>query len=56
MVTLATAAPAKFPEAVESATGVSPALPERMAGLLDRPERFTEVGLDLDEVRAAVEA
>jgi threonine synthase len=56
MVTLATAAPAKFPEAVEAATGVSPALPERMAGLLDRPERFTEVGVDLDEVRAAVEA
>jgi threonine synthase len=55
-VTLATAAPAKFPEAVEAATGVRPALPDRMAGLLDLPERFTEVGVDLDEVRAAVEA
>ena len=56
MVTLATAAPAKFPEAVEAATGVRPALPQRLAGLLELPERFTEVGVDLDEVRAAIEA
>jgi threonine synthase len=39
LVTLATAHPAKFPDAVEAATGVRPALPPRMADLMDRPER-----------------
>ncbi len=38
-VVLATAHPAKFPDAVEQATGIRPALPERMADLFDRPER-----------------
>jgi len=37
-VALATAHPAKFPEAVERATGVRPALPDRLADLLDREE------------------
>jgi threonine synthase len=40
MVTLATAHPAKFPDAVEAATGVRPAFP-RMADLYERPERVT---------------
>jgi threonine synthase len=40
MVALATAHPAKFPEAVERATGIRPRLPMRMADLLDRPERI----------------
>jgi len=47
MVTLATAHPAKFPDAVERATGHRPALPERMADLFDRPERVTPVANDL---------
>jgi len=47
MVTLATAHPAKFPDAVEAATGLRPPLPERMADLFDRPERMTEVPNDL---------
>ncbi|MCD1620708.1 threonine synthase [Salipiger manganoxidans] len=47
MVTLATAHPAKFPDAVERATGHHPALPERMADLFDRPERVTPVANDL---------
>ncbi len=38
-VALATAHPAKFPDAVERATGVRPQLPARLADLLDRPER-----------------
>ena len=37
MVTLATAHPAKFPDAVEAATGIRPPLPPRMADLFDRP-------------------
>ena len=47
MVTLATAHPAKFPDAVEAATGIRPALPERMADLFERPERVTRVPNDL---------
>ncbi|MFT3687679.1 threonine synthase [Paenirhodobacter sp.] len=47
MVTLATAHPAKFPDAVEEATGVRPGLPPRMADLFTRPERVTRVANDL---------
>ena len=43
MVVLATAHPAKFPDAVEAACGVRPALPPRLADLFDRPERVTPV-------------
>ena len=41
MVVLATAHPAKFPDAVEQATGVRPPLPAHLADLFDRPERTT---------------
>ncbi|HEX2137386.1 MAG TPA: threonine synthase [Microvirga sp.] len=41
VVALATAHPAKFPDAVERATGVRPPLPPHLADLLDRKERFT---------------
>ncbi|NNU79730.1 threonine synthase [Halovulum dunhuangense] len=47
MITLATAHPAKFPDAVEAATGIRPALPQRMADLFDRPERLTRLPNDL---------
>ena len=47
MVTLATAHPAKFPAAVEAATGIYPPLPTAMADLYDREERITEVPNDL---------
>ena len=36
MVALATAHPAKFPDAVEQATGIRPPLPARLADLFDR--------------------
>jgi threonine synthase len=52
MVTLATAHPAKFPAAVHEATGIEPALPDYMADLYSRPERY-EI---LDNDAAAVEA
>ena len=56
LVTLSTAHPAKFPEAVEQATGVRPALPARLAGLLEKPERFevlpNDIGRVMDFVRA----
>ena len=47
MITLATAHPAKFPDAVKAATGIHPPLPARMADLFDRPERVTRVENDL---------
>jgi threonine synthase len=56
VVTLATAHPAKFPDAVVRATGVHPPLPDHLADLLDRPERVVRVGRDLAAVEAAVEA
>ncbi len=43
MVTLATAHPAKFREAVERATGQRPALPSRMGDLFQREERLVEL-------------
>jgi threonine synthase len=41
VIALATAHPAKFPDAVERATGVRPKLPPHLADLLDRKERVT---------------
>lgn len=54
MITLATAHPAKFPDAVEAATGIRPALPARMAGLLDRPERLTRVANELEAIEEII--
>jgi threonine synthase len=56
MVVLSTAHPAKFPDAVEAATGVRPALPPRLADLFDRPERYDTVPNDYDTVRSAIDA
>jgi threonine synthase len=41
MITLATAHPAKFPDAVEKASGIRPNLPPRLIHLLNAKERFT---------------
>jgi threonine synthase len=54
MVTLATAHPAKFPDAVEAAMGQRPALPLRMADLFDRPERVTRAPDDLAALEALI--
>lgn len=43
MITLATAHPAKFPEAVEKAAGVHPSLPAHMNDLMDRAENMCKV-------------
>lgn len=43
VVTLATAHPAKFNDAVERATGQRPALPARVGDLFEREERCTEL-------------
>jgi threonine synthase len=52
VVTLATAHPAKFTEAVERATGVRVALPTRVGDLFEREERFTHLPGDYDGVAA----
>lgn len=54
LVHLATAHPAKFPDAVEKATGVRPPLPDRLADLTTRDERFDVVTNDLATVQAVV--
>ncbi|MEO1194373.1 MAG: threonine synthase [Pseudomonadota bacterium] len=53
-VVLATAHPAKFPDAVEQAIGQRPPLPSRLADLYDRPERMTVVANDATAVKALV--
>ncbi len=50
IVALATAHPAKFPDAVEAATGVRPPLPARLAGLFERPERYHVLPVALSAV------
>ena len=56
VVTLATAHPAKFPDAVERASGHRPALPLRAAGLFDRSERYDTLPAELAAVEAYVAA
>ena len=56
IIAAATAHPAKFPDAMEQATGHRPPLPPRLADLYDRPERFTRAPNDLGAVEAQVRA
>jgi threonine synthase len=56
VVTLATAHPAKFRDAVERATGVRPTLPARVGELFDREERFDTLPATADAVRDYVAA
>ncbi|HEY0958603.1 MAG TPA: threonine synthase [Novosphingobium sp.] len=56
MVTLATAHPAKFRDAVERATGQCPALPARVGDLFDRKERCAELTGGYDAVADYVSA
>jgi threonine synthase len=53
---VATAHPAKFPAAVEAATGVHPALPERLSDLFQRPERCIVLPNDTATVKDFVRA
>jgi threonine synthase len=54
VVAMATAHPAKFPDAMERATGHRPPLPPRMADLFEREERFAILPNDPATVEAAV--
>lgn len=51
VVALATAHPAKFPDAVERATGIRPSLPPHLADLYARKERMTVLNNDLKQVQ-----
>jgi threonine synthase len=54
-VVLATAHPAKFPDAVEAASGVRPELPAHLSELMAAPERVNQLPNDLAELEAFVE-
>ncbi|MBC2665802.1 threonine synthase [Novosphingobium flavum] len=56
VVTLATAHPAKFTDAVEHATGIRPTLPTRVGDLFEREERLTALPGDYDAVADYVSA
>jgi threonine synthase len=56
MIALATAHPAKFPDAVFVATGRRPELPPHLFDLMDRKERISVLGNDLRAVEDFVES
>ncbi|HJU20581.1 MAG TPA: threonine synthase [Stellaceae bacterium] len=56
MVALACAHPAKFPDAVERATGIRPALPPALGDLMERRERIVVLPNDLAQVKSFIRA
>ncbi len=55
MVVLSTAHPAKFPDAVEKATGERPALPPRLADLMERTERVDGLPNDIAALQVLID-
>jgi threonine synthase len=55
VVTLATAHPAKFRDAVERATGIRPGLPARVGSLFEREERFDVLPATKEAIAAYVD-
>lgn len=55
MVVLATAHPAKFPDAVEDASGVRPDLPARVGDLLDREEKAIDISGELAAIEKYID-
>ncbi|MBY0319038.1 MAG: threonine synthase [Reyranella sp.] len=55
MVVLSTAHPAKFPDAVEKATGERPALPPRLADLTERTERVEGLPNDIAALKELID-
>lgn len=56
VVALATAHPAKFPDAVRDATGFTPSLPLHLADLFAREERITPLANDADSLKKFIGA
>ena len=55
-MTLATAHPAKFRDAVERATGTRPSLPARIGSLFEREERYDTLPATTEAIRDYVTA
>jgi threonine synthase len=55
MVVLSTAHPAKFPDAVEKATGTRPRLPAQLADLLERAERADGMPNDVTVLKSMID-
>lgn len=56
IIAAATAHPAKFPDAMEQATGMRPPLPPRLADLYERAEKYTKLPNDIAAVQDFVRA
>jgi threonine synthase len=56
MIVLATAHPAKFPDAVERAVGRAPAIPDSLRRVLTGREQFTPLDADAGAIRAFIKA
>jgi threonine synthase len=56
VIALGTAHAAKFPDAIEKATGLRPSLPAHLAGLFERAERFTVLPNDQTAVETFIRA
>jgi len=56
LVVLATAAPAKFPDAIRAITGLEAGLPPRLAHLMTDPERMVELPNALADLEAHIRA
>ncbi len=54
MIAMATAHPAKFPDALQQATGTRPPLPSRLADLYERGEQYSVLPNDLAAIQAAI--
>jgi len=55
-IILSTAHPAKFPDAVEKATGRKPSMPAQLSALFDRQERYNVLPNDLSTVEGFIQA
>lgn len=56
MVTLATAHPAKFPDAVKQASGIHPALPLHLADLFERTEKLSRLPSDAEAMKGLIDS
>ena len=54
MITLATAHPSKFPDAVDAASGIQPLLPQHMENLYERDERVTRVPNNFEAISTLI--
>jgi threonine synthase len=54
LIFLATAHPAKFPDAITQAIGIAPEIPQKLAGLMAQEERYTVLPNEVGAVRTFV--